>query len=141
MSMVWMKNLYWGKVRVKEVFSDLCEEEIGNCLSFTLDTILNVESKMKEIIKEQEMLDLYYNVELPLVEVLGSMEYYGFKIDTDELKKLGKEYDEEINSLTTDIYTLADVEFNINSPKQLGEILFDKLSLPIVKKTKNWIFN
>lgn len=125
-----------GKGKSKRSFSDLCEEEIGNCLSFTLDTILNVESKMKEIIKEQEMLDLYYNVELPLVEVLGSMEYYGFKIDTDELKKLGKEYDEEINSLTTDIYTLADVEFNINSPKQLGEILFDKLSLPIVKKTK-----
>ncbi|MBU5311187.1 DNA polymerase I [Tissierella carlieri] len=125
-----------GKGKSKRSFSDLCEEEIGNCLSFTLDTILNVESKMKEIIKEQEMLDLYYNVELPLVEVLGSMEYYGFKIDTDELKKLGKEYDEEINSLTTEIYTLADVEFNINSPKQLGEILFDKLSLPIVKKTK-----
>ncbi|CAK7068584.1 DNA polymerase I [Tissierella sp.] len=125
-----------GKGKSKRSFSDLCEEEIGNCLSFTLDTILNVESRMKEIIKEQEMLDLYYNVELPLVEVLGSMEYYGFKIDTDELKKLGKEYDEEINSLTTDIYTLADVEFNINSPKQLGEILFDKLSLPIVKKTK-----
>ena len=125
-----------GKGKNKKSFSDLCEEEIGNCLSFTLDTIYNAEPMMKEIIEEQEMLDLYYNVELPLVEVLGSMEHYGFKIDTDELKRLGKEYDEEINTLTSEIYTLADMEFNINSPKQLGEILFDKLSLPIIKKTK-----
>ncbi len=125
-----------GKGKGKRSFNDLSEEEIGNYLSFTLDTILKIESRMKEIIKEQEMLDLYYNVELPLVEVLGSMEYHGFKIDVDELKKLGKEYDEEINSLTTEIYTLADMEFNINSPKQLGEILFDKLSLPVIKKTK-----
>lgn len=125
-----------GKGKSKRSFGDLNEEELGNYLSFTLDTILNVEPKMKEIIKEQEMLDLYYNVELPLVEVLGSMEHYGFKIDTEELKRLGKEYDEEINSLTSEIYALADMEFNINSPKQLGEILFDKLSLPVIKKTK-----
>lgn len=125
-----------GKGKSKRSFGDLNEEELGNYLSFTLDTILNVEPKMKEIIKEQEMLDLYYNVELPLVEVLGSMEHYGFKIDIEELKRLGKEYDEEINSLTSEIYALADMEFNINSPKQLGEILFDKLSLPVIKKTK-----
>lgn len=125
-----------GKGKNKRSFGDLNEEELGNYLSFTLDTILNIEPKMKEIIKEQEMLDLYYNVELPLVEVLGSMEHYGFKIDTEELKRLGKEYDEEINSLTSEIYALADMEFNINSPKQLGEILFDKLSLPVIKKTK-----
>ncbi|WP_353096666.1 DNA polymerase I [Tissierella praeacuta] len=125
-----------GKGKNKKSFSDLSKEEIGSYLSFTLDTILSVESKMKEIIKEQEMLDLYYNVELPLVEVLGSMEYYGFKIDVEELKKLGHEYDDEINSLTSEIYDLAGTEFNINSPKQLGEILFDKLSLPVIKKTK-----
>lgn len=126
----------FGKGKNKRKFMDLSKEELGNYLSFMLDTVLNLESKMKEIIKEQEMLELYYNVELPLVEVLGSMEYYGFKIDTDELKRLGKEYDEEINSLTKEIYTSADMEFNINSPKQLGEVLFDKLSLPVIKKTK-----
>jgi len=126
----------FGKGKNKKRFIDLSKEELGNYLSFMLHTVLNLESKMKEIIKEQEMLELYYNVELPLVEVLGSMEHYGFKIDIDELKRLGKEYDEEINSLTKEIYTLADMEFNINSPKQLGEVLFDKLSLPVIKKTK-----
>lgn len=125
-----------GKGKSKRKFSDLCEQEIGQCLTFSLDAVFNIEAKMKDILKEQEMLELYYNVELPLVEVLASMEYYGFKLDTDELKKLGSEYDEEINSLISEIYSLADMEFNINSPKQLGEILFDKLSLPVIKKTK-----
>lgn len=125
-----------GKGKNKKKFSDLSKEEIANYISFILDTVFNVEAKMKEILENQEMLELFYNVELPLVEVLGSMEYYGFKIDKDELSLLGKEYDEEINYLTKDIYELAETEFNINSPKQLGEILFDKLALPIIKKTK-----
>ncbi len=125
-----------GKGKNKKKFSDLSKEEIANYISFILDTVFNVEAKMKEILESQEMLELFYNVELPLVEVLGSMEYYGFKIDKDELSLLGKEYDEEINYLTKDIYELAETEFNINSPKQLGEILFDKLALPIIKKTK-----
>ena len=55
---------------------------------------------MKKIIEEQEMLELYYDVELPLVEVLGSMEYYGFKIDKEELNGLREEYNEEIDTLT-----------------------------------------
>ncbi|WMM23588.1 DNA polymerase I [Tissierella sp. MB52-C2] len=125
-----------GKGKSKKSFDMLSKEEICDYLAFILDTVFNVENSMKNIIEEQEMLELYYNVELPLVEVLGSMEYYGFKIDKKELIKLGEEYNGEINSLTSEIYELADIEFNINSPKQLGEILFDKLSLPIIKKTK-----
>lgn len=125
-----------GKGKNKKEFNDLSENELCEYISFILDTVLSVEIKMKDILKEQEMLDLYYNVELPLVQVLASMEYYGFKMDTDELKKLGKEYEEEITSLTNKIYELAGMEFNINSPKQLGDILFDKLLLPVIKKTK-----
>lgn len=125
-----------GKGKNKKEFNDLSENELCEYISFILDTVLSVEIKMKDILKEQEMLDLYYNVELPLVQVLASMEYYGFKMDTEELKKLGKEYEEEITSLTNNIYELAGMEFNINSPKQLGDILFDKLSLPVIKKTK-----
>ena len=125
-----------GKGKNKKSFGDLSEEESGEYISFILDTVFNVESKMKEIIKEQEMLELYYNVELPLVKVLGSMEFLGFKIDKNELIRLGDEFDTEITNLTNEIYEMADMEFNINSPKQLGEILFDKLSLPVIKKTK-----
>mgnify|MGYP003759977037 CR=1 FL=1 len=125
-----------GKGKNKKAFADLTKEEIGNYLSFILDTVFKVEDKIRKILEENEMLNLYYNVELPLVEVLASMEFYGFKIDKEELETLGKEYDEEIASLTSEIYDLAGGEFNINSPKQLGEILFDKLSLPVIKKTK-----
>lgn len=125
-----------GKGKNKRKINDLNQEEIGEYISFILDTVLNVEVKMQNILEEQEMLDLYYNVELPLVQVLGSMEYYGFKINMEELRRLGREYDIEISSLTSEIYELAGQEFNINSTKQLGDILFDKLSLPIIKKTK-----
>lgn len=126
----------FGKGKNKRVFSDLTEEEMCEYLSFTLDTVLNAEIKMKKTLEEQEMLDLYYNVELPLVQVLASMEYYGFKIDSEELKRLGKEYEEEITTLTNEIYELGEMEFNINSPKQLGDVLFEKLLLPVIKKTK-----
>ncbi|MSU02353.1 DNA polymerase I [Tissierella pigra] len=130
------EEILLGKGKSKKSFDELSKEEIGDYLAFLLDTVFNIEDNMKKIIEEQEMLELYYDVELPLVEVLGSMEYYGFKIDKEELNGLREEYNEEIDTLTRDIYELADIEFNINSPKQLGEILFEKLSLPVIKKTK-----
>ena len=130
------EEMLLGKGKSKKGFDELSKEEIGDYLAFLLDTVFNIEDNMKKIVEEQEMLELYYDVELPLVEVLGSMEYYGFKIDKEELNELREEYNEEIDTLTRDIYELADIEFNINSPKQLGEILFEKLSLPVIKKTK-----
>lgn len=125
-----------GKGKGKKKFSDLTIEQLGEYLGFILDTVYNVETKMKDLLIQQDMIDLYNDVELPLVTVLGSMEFYGFKIDKDELKNLGIELDEEILNLTNEIYQLSGTEFNINSPKQLGEVLFDKLSLPVIKKTK-----
>ncbi|MBU5427246.1 DNA polymerase I [Tissierella pigra] len=130
------EEMLLGKGKSKKGFDELSKEEIGDYLAFLLDTVFNIEDNMKKIVEEQEMLELYYDVELPLVEVLSSMEYYGFKIDKEELNGLREEYNEEIDTLTRDIYELADIEFNINSPKQLGEILFEKLSLPVIKKTK-----
>ncbi len=83
------------------------------------------------------MEHLYYNVELPLTEVLAEMEFNGFKVDLDILNQLGgDEFDSKIHNLTEEIYELAGEEFNINSPKQLGEILFNKLKLPVIKRTK-----
>jgi len=64
------------------------------------------------------------------------MEYYGFKVDIDVLNQLGDSYNQEIEQLTNEIYELAGQEFNISSPKQLGFILFEKLNLPVIKKTK-----
>lgn len=125
-----------GKGKGKKEFSDLNHSQIAEYISFIVETAFNVEKKMKDIIEEQNMIDLYYNIELKLVEVLANMEYSGFYIDARELEKIGDELDLEIQSLTDEIHHMSDSEFNINSPKQLGEVLFDKLELPVIKRTK-----
>lgn len=78
----------------------------------------------------------FYDVELPLSLVLGSMEYYGFRVDKQYLEEYGARLDYRIKSLEQTIYMLACEEFNINSPKQLGVILFEKMGLKAVKKQK-----
>lgn len=92
--------------------------------------------ELSEEIQKLGMNKLLYEVELPLIEVLGFMETRGFKVDRDKLEEIGKKFKVEIESLEKEIYALADEEFNIKSPKQLGKILFEKLDLPAVKKTK-----
>ncbi len=125
-----------GKGKNKKCYGDLSEEEVSSYLSFILETVFKLEPLIVKEILEQDMEQLYYEVELPLVEVLSSMEFHGFKVDREELVNLGVEYDKEIETLTADIYALAEMEFNIKSPKQIGEVLFDKLGLPVIKKTK-----
>ena len=125
-----------GKGKNKKTYGDLTIDEVSKYLSFILETVFKLEPLIVEEILEQDMKELYYEVELPLVEVLSSMEFYGFKVDKEELVNLGIEYDKEIETLTKEIYELADMKFNIKSPKQIGEILFDKLGLPVIKKTK-----
>ena len=82
-------------------------------------------------------LELLYNIELPLARVLGHMELVGFLADFDGLAEHSKVLQARIDDLTREIYNLAGEEFNINSPKQLGQILFVKLGLPAKKKTKS----
>ncbi|HBR03434.1 MAG TPA: DNA polymerase I [Ruminiclostridium sp.] len=107
-------------------------EEIGRALS----AFYPIYEKQKEILSESGQNDLYYNVELPLSLVLGSMEYYGFQVDENILKEYGERLDGRIRSLGQSIYIMAGEEFNINSPKQLGVILFEKMGLKAGKKTK-----
>lgn len=85
-------------------------------------------------IEELGMHRLFYEIELPLVSVLFEMERAGFKVDTKKMDELGKKYEHEIDSLTREIYKFAGHEFNIKSPKQLGEVLFDELRLAASKK-------
>jgi DNA polymerase-1 len=91
---------------------------------------------MKNKLAEFHQLELYYQIELPLSLVLSSMEHYGFKVDKTALEEYGKILDTKIELAKQNIYSLAQCEFNINSPKQLGEVLFEKLNLPSFKKTK-----
>mgnify|MGYP004527571745 FL=1 len=87
-------------------------------------------------LKEEEVYDLYSNIEFPLIKVLAKMEIEGIRVDAKILEDMKKDIRIKIEEVEKDIYTLAGEEFNIASPKQLGEILFDKLKLPYAKKNK-----
>ncbi|WP_438431936.1 DNA polymerase I [Gorillibacterium sp. sgz500922] len=95
-----------------------------------------VAALQKKELEEKGMSGLFFDLELPLAGVLADMELTGMKIAPDVLKEIGDELKERIDVLIADIYRHADTEFNLNSPKQLGEILFTKLGLPVIKKTK-----
>lgn len=99
--------------------------------------IYDLRSQAIEKLKQEDQYDLYQNLELPVTYILADMEYVGAKIDVDVLKKLEVTFDSQIKSIEEDIYTLAGETFNIASPKQLGDILFNKLGLPNGKKTKS----
>ncbi|SFW46929.1 DNA polymerase I [Selenomonas ruminantium] len=98
--------------------------------------LASLQPVLAEKLKELQMDKLYAEIELPLVEVLAAMEQNGIYINREELVKKGEELEARLQSLQQDIYVLAGTEFNINSPKQLGEVLFERLELPPVKKTK-----
>jgi DNA polymerase-1 len=88
-----------------------------------------------EKLKEEEQYELYNDVELPLSIVLGNMEYTGIKVDAETITQMGQEIDIKIELIVQSIYNLSGVEFNISSPKQLGEVIFEKIGLPHGKKT------
>lgn len=92
--------------------------------------------KTSELIEKNGQHDLYYEIELPLIRVLADMQIYGIKIDKEQLNEFSLYLDTKIKALTSEIYEYAGEEFNINSPKQLGVILFEKLGLKFFKKTK-----
>ncbi|MBR5227307.1 MAG: DNA polymerase I [Clostridia bacterium] len=94
------------------------------------------ESLLKELGKNS-LTDLYYNIELPLVEVLADIEYNGMYVNKERLEAFAKELTNSIEVISKKIYELAKEEFNINSPQQLGKILFEKLEIPYPKKTKS----
>jgi len=100
------------------------------------NAIFRLTSVLEEQLQESNLIELLEKIELPLSEVLALMEKTGVLIDKERLLKMGEELNERLEELTKEIYQLAGEKFNINSPKQLGEILFDKLQLPIIKKTK-----
>lgn len=99
-------------------------------------TIYKLYNVLTQKMEESGSIDLFNKIEMPLTEVLASMQYEGIYIDKQELLDFGKDLQEKIDILTQEIYELTGEEFNINSTKQLGEILFEKLKLTVKKKTK-----
>ncbi|MER2191048.1 MAG: DNA polymerase I [Solibacillus sp.] len=98
--------------------------------------IWHVQPIVEDKLKQNEQFDLYHDLELPLAHILGKMESEGITVQTDTLEAMGEALVYKLDRLEQEIYALAGETFNINSPKQLGVILFDKLGLPVIKKTK-----
>ncbi len=98
--------------------------------------VVDVYGALRDAIEKNEQQTLYYDIELPLAEVLSDMERLGIRVDADALKDYGQNLQQHLNKLTEEIYRAAGEEFNINSPAQLGVILFEKLGLKATKKTK-----
>jgi DNA polymerase-1 len=111
-------------------------QELAEHLARKTEAMRLLHQRLDEQLETYGMKDLYYRLELPLAKILAGMEADGVKVDRGRLQALGKEFEERLQKLTEEIYSLAGTEFNINSPKQLGHILFDKLNLPVMKKTK-----
>ena len=120
--------------------NDIDEEKEDNekhINAFKTYLIYKLYTVTTEKMKELNLISLFNDIEMPLIEVLGEMQYEGMKVDKDELVEFGNTLKAKLDGIKSDIYELSGVEFNINSPKQLGEVLFEKLKLPIYKKTKS----
>lgn len=124
-----LKN--FGDIFYDEDIND--NKQIGALFIKNLDKIKH---NMLKQINDYQMDKLFNKVEMPLIKVLSDMEVNGFTVNKGTLKDLGFKLSEDIDKLTREIYDISGEEFNINSPKQLGVILFEKLNLPVIKKTK-----
>ncbi len=133
------ENEYLGTGRKRLSFKEIEQDKSKEYLFNYLNTVVKSEEKICTEIEEFNMTNLFQEIELPLIEVLAYMEYEGFKVDLEVLNKLGVHFAEKISSLEEKIYSLAGEKFNINSPKQLSVILFEKLGLTVIKKTKTGI--
>jgi DNA polymerase-1 len=125
-----------GKGKNQIGFEDVPISEAINYASEDADITFMAYETLLQDIKDFELYDLMTKIEMPLVPVLAAMEMAGIKIDRDQLNTLSKVFKQELDILEQEIYVLSGETFNINSSQQLGEILFEKLNLPVVKKTK-----
>ena len=126
----------FGKGRTKKAFAALPEAERTAYGARQAEIFFRARKVMEERLAENEQKSLFYDMEMPLIYVLADMEKYGIKVDKAALLAYQKRLGESLDGMEEEIYTLAGEKFNINSPKQLGVILFEKLGLKGGKKTK-----
>ena len=126
-----------GKGRQQKTMREVPMELVKEYAAEDADITLQLYEKLLPLLKENGVEKLFYEIEMPLVPVLSHMEANGVKIDTENLQQISEEFGGEIHKVEEEIYTLAGTPFNIASPKQLGEILFEKLKIDEkAKKTK-----
>jgi DNA polymerase I len=116
--------------------SHISVEEVGARLGAEAAAALALSAPQAAKLSKAGLDPLYRDMELPLAHVLAHIELRGIQLDTDKLREIGHEVGKQLAALETEIHALAGLPFNINSPKQLADVLFGKLSLPVVRKTK-----
>ena len=132
------ENLVGPKGKNQKTIDQIDPEKVKDYACEDADITLQLKELLEKDIDERKLQKLLHEVEEPLSFVLADMEYEGVKVDTSALEKMSKELDEESRRVQQEIFDIAGVDFNIGSPKQLGEILFDKLKLvEKPKKTKS----
>ncbi len=130
-----LSDLIGNKKNAGKIF-DVELEKLSEYAAEDADITFRLFAKLKEIIDKEKLQKIAYDIEFPLVEVLEQMERNGVKIDIESLRKFSKELEIKLDELTKQIYSISGATFNINSTKQLQEVLFEKLKLPLSKKTK-----
>lgn len=125
-----------GKGKKQKSMADLSVEDVYLYACEDADITLRLYEILNEQLKKDELEEIAYKVDYPLMEVLADMEYKGVKLDKEMLAQFSDELAEDLKELEKEIYEKAGEEFNINSPQQLGTILFEKMGLPAGKKTK-----
>ena len=125
-----------GKGKSKRPLLSLTNDELLEFAAVQAEIISMAKPVMEKQIKDNNQEKLFYEIEMPLLFVLSDMEKYGIKVDKEKLLKYQSMLEAELETITSEIYSLAGEEVNINSPKQLGVILFEKLGLKGSKKTK-----
>lgn len=125
-----------GKGKSQKSMADVPYKEITDYACEDADITYRLYAILEEKLKEDELLDIAENLEFPLIEVLAEMEKKGIKIDTDMLGEFSKELTQDLVKLEEKIFEKTGEEFNLNSPQQLGNVLFEKMGLPAGKKTK-----
>jgi DNA polymerase I len=115
---------------------NLTDEERAETVVRKAKAIYDLKDRLISELEKNDQYTLFTDLEMPLSVILANMESVGVRVDIDRLKEMGNEFKEQLKSIEEKIYELAGETFNINSPKQLGVILFEKLGLPVIKKTK-----
>ncbi|WP_117170544.1 DNA polymerase I [Paraliobacillus sediminis] len=112
------------------------QDQLANHIGRKTMMLFALKTQVEEELEANQQIELLYKLELPLAVILGKMEATGVKIDQDQLNVMQKELKIRLDKIEIEVHELAGEDFNLNSPKQLGPILFEKLELPIIKKTK-----
>lgn len=131
---VHIDELIGARGKNQKSMRDIAPEIVSDYACEDADITLRLKHILENEIAENHLSDLLYNIELPLVYVLADMEWEGVRLDLDALAELSKELTEELNQIEIEIIELAGMDFNVNSPKQIGEVLFDHLK--IINKPK-----